>query len=85
MGRNYALNTAQIKRAAELYADGYSRRDIGNYFGCSDSAAAAGLRLAGVKLRTKSEAATLSNAARKKPRRVASVFHLAQPAQQASA
>jgi hypothetical protein len=82
MGRNYALNTMQIKRAVELYADGYSRREIAAYFGCCDAAAGNALRLAGVKLRDQGEATAMANkrrAARSRGR-PASVWQYAQQA-----
>jgi hypothetical protein len=56
---DYALTVPQIRRAAELYADGYSRRQIAAYFGCSDTAAGNALRLAGVQFRDRKSAAIL--------------------------
>lgn len=59
MGRNYALNSAQVRKAAELYADGLSRRQIADHFGVSDTAAKNALRLAGVTFRERKAAAVL--------------------------
>jgi hypothetical protein len=77
MGRNYALTMPQVKKAAELYERGYSRRQIAAYFDVSDTAAKNALVLAGVKFRERKAAAVLGlqhwSLSR---RRVASVFHL---------
>ena len=77
MGRNFALTDSQVRRAAELYRDGYSRRQIGDYFGVSDTAAKNALRLAGVQMRERKAAATLGLQHWSRSRkRVSSVFAL---------
>lgn len=76
-GRNVALTTRQIARAAELYQDGHSRREIGAYFGRSEQAARTALALAGVAMRERKAAASDGVKRWAKSRkRVASVFDL---------
>jgi hypothetical protein len=78
MGRNYALTMPQVKQAAELYRDGYSRRQIAKFFDVSDTAAKNALILAGVTFRERKSAAVLGlQHWKKQRRRVASVFQLA--------
>lgn len=57
MGRNYALTVPQIKRAAELYRDGHSRRDLARHFGVSEGAVRNALRLEAVPMRERKAAA----------------------------
>lgn len=56
-GRNYALTTHQIRHAAELYRDGYSRGEVARVFAVSEMAVRNALALAGVPMRPRREAA----------------------------
>jgi hypothetical protein len=78
---DFSLTVPQMKKAAELYGSGFSRRQIGDYFGVSDTAAGNALRFMGVTFRDRAEAATLGLQHWKKARRrVASVCDLAKTA-----
>lgn len=76
-GRNVALTTHQIPRAARLYRDGHSRREIAAFFGVSDMAIRTALKLAKEPMRDRKQASSLGVKRWAKSRhRVASVFQL---------
>lgn len=56
MGRNFALNTAQIAKAADMHAHGHSLGDIAVHFGISRQAIKNGLAVIGVKPRDREQA-----------------------------
>lgn len=75
---DYALTVPQIKQAAELYLDGNSRREVARFFDVSEEAVKSALRLEGVRMRPRSEAATLAMQKWKQSRkRTSSVFQQA--------
>jgi hypothetical protein len=75
---DYALTVPQIKQAAELYLDGNSRREVARFFDVSEEAVKSALRLEGVRMRPRSEAATLAMQKWKRSRkRTSSVFQQA--------
>lgn len=50
---NYALKITQCKTAGELYEEGYSIRQVADYFGVSHTAVKSALALFGIKHREK--------------------------------
>lgn len=75
MGRNFALSAPQIKQAAELYADGFSRRELAAYFDVSEGAVRNALALSGVQMRERKSAAVLGlQRASRERQRKASAF-----------
>lgn len=75
MGRNFALTAPQVTRAAELYADGYSRRELAGYFDVSEGAVRNALALSGVQMRERKSAAVAGlQRAKRERQRQASAF-----------
>jgi DNA-binding NarL/FixJ family response regulator len=77
-----ALSPQEMLRAAEMYRDGKSRRQVAAAMRCSETAVTTALRTFGMKLREQRRAAAEHNRSRagyyRKTQRVASVFDLAQ-------
>lgn len=67
MGRNFALKLPQMRKAAELYLDGHSRREVAKRLRCTDSAVRSALRVMNVKPRPQPSATVLANKRRAKP------------------